>query len=150
LAVVESYSSSSGDPDAVIPRGSAPAAADADAAAAVPAISNSVPSAAPASVTTTLVNEVLENGHRPEVQPQQQQPKQQLPEDLARAKFWDKQIAAGQLSMLPEITIMHVNIMAWGESGLGKTVSSMQSARLAMHMAAPASLQLHPWQCVLH
>lgn len=133
LTVIESHSSRSGDPDASIPRGSAPPAADADATA-IHALSDSITNTAPASVTTTLVNEVLENGHRPEVQPpQQQQPRQQLPEDLARAKFWDKQIAAGQLSMLPEITIMHVNIMAWGESGLGKTVSLYRADRLAMH-----------------
>lgn len=116
LAAIEAQSGSE-QPSMIVPRGSGIAAADGDAAAAVEA-----PIAgAPASVTTSIINEFLESGgHRPEQAQQQQQ--QPAPEEIARAKWWDKQIAEGNLSMLPEITIMHVNIMAWGESGLGKTV----------------------------
>jgi hypothetical protein len=87
---------------------------------------------APASVTTSVLNNVLENVHVSLLQPQQQQhqtqqtqqqTKQSAAEELAHAKYWDKQLADGKLSMLPDTTIMNINIMAWGESGLGKTVS---------------------------
>jgi hypothetical protein len=95
-----------------------------------------VATAAPASVTTSVLNNVLEKGHVSLLQPQQQQQQTQqaqqwAPEELAHAKFWDKQIEDGKLSMLPDITIMHVNIMAWGESGLGKTVSGCHWPSLA-------------------
>ena len=116
-----------GDLAAPLPRGSGPAAATADVAAAT-----TLP---PASATTSILNELLESGcgHRLPEQQQQQSSKtvpthQPSSEDLVRAKYWDKQIAEGNLSMLPEITIMHVNIMAWGESGLGKTVGAWSGA----------------------
>lgn len=121
LAAIEAHADPSDEPSGIL-RGSSSAAT-----AAVENAEEAVSEApnAPASVTTTIINELLESGgHRPEPVLQQQQPQQQQhsPESIARAKWWDKQIAEGNLSMLPEITTMHVNIMAWGESGLGKTV----------------------------
>lgn len=122
-------------PDATVsmhPGATLPVSTPAQAAAAgVSMQMHSLPKAAPeapASITTSVLNNVLENGHVSLLQPQQpQQTQQQIqhwaPEELAHAKFWDKQIAEGKLSMLPDTTIMHINIMAWGESGLGKTVS---------------------------
>lgn len=84
----------------------------------IPSAANA-PTSTPQSVNTSLLHDLLESGgHRP----QQQQQQQPAPEDVTRARFWDKQIADGNLSMLPEITTMQVNIMSRGESGLGKTV----------------------------
>lgn len=144
LDVIASHSSSKiGVPDAAILRGvdaAAAAAADANSTAAAP--TPDLAADVPASVTTSVINEVFEMGYRPDLQ-QPQQAKQQTSEGLAHAKFWDRQIAEGKLSMLPEITIMHVNIMAWGESGLGKTVSVCRFLSLAMHVQAA-----QPGRCV--
>ena len=63
---------------------------------------------------TTQLNLVLETG-----QSQQQQVQS---EALAQAKFWDKQINQGKLSMVPRRVNVHTNIVVMGESGLGKTV----------------------------
>lgn len=41
------------------------------------------------------------------------------------ASFWDQQIAQGNLSMCSVKYPTHVNVMLYGESGLGKTVSMM-------------------------
>jgi transcriptional regulator with AAA-type ATPase domain len=41
----------------------------------------------------------------------------------ADARFWDRQIAQGSLSMCNLHYPTYVNVMLYGESGLGKTVS---------------------------
>lgn len=99
--------------NARVPRGSQPGSAASAGTSAFDALG--AVSDTPESVRTSIVNGVLETGAKPDAQ--------QRPEDLAQAKFWDRQIAEGKLSMLSKISLMHVNIMAWGESGLGKTVS---------------------------
>lgn len=98
--------------NARVPRGSQPGSAASAGMSAFDALG--AVSDTPESVRTSVVNGVLETGAKPDAQ--------QRPEDLAQAKFWDRQIAEGKLSMLSKISLMHVNIMAWGESGLGKTV----------------------------
>jgi hypothetical protein len=42
----------------------------------------------------------------------------------ADTRFWDRQIAQGSLSMSNLHYPTYVNVMLYGESGLGKTVSS--------------------------
>jgi hypothetical protein len=101
------------------------AAADADAAV-------SKAPKTPMSISTTVINEILESVvHRPApmqqqqpqpMQQQQPQPQQQSIESTAHVKYMDMQIAEGNLIMKPGRKIEYMNIMTFGESGLGKTV----------------------------
>lgn len=93
------------------------AAADADA------VVSEAPNT-PMSISTTIINEIVESVvHQPApMQQQQPQPQQHPPENTALVKYLDMQIAEGNLIMRPGRKIEYMNIMTFGESGLGKTV----------------------------
>jgi hypothetical protein len=86
----------------------------------------------PMSISTTIINEIVESiVHKPApmqqwqpqpMQQQQPQPQQHPPENTAHVKYLDMQIAEGNLIMRPGRKIEYMNIMTFGESGLGKTV----------------------------
>lgn len=62
----------------------------------------------------------------PESFPAAKQHKNQY-EKPVEANFWDQQIAQGNLSMCSVKYPTYVNVMLYGESGLGKTVSTTDS-----------------------
>ncbi|WIA39364.1 hypothetical protein OEZ86_005472 [Tetradesmus obliquus] len=51
--------------------------------------------------------------------------KVKMPSEAQQASFWDQQIANGNLSMCSVKYPTYVNVMLYGESGLGKTTSIM-------------------------
>jgi transcriptional regulator with AAA-type ATPase domain len=51
-------------------------------------------------------------------------PRGKQPSEAQQASFWDNQIANGNLSMCSVKYPTYVNVMLYGESGLGKTVSA--------------------------
>lgn len=53
--------------------------------------------------------------------------KVKMPSEAQQASFWDQQIANGNLSMCSVKYPTYVNVMLYGESGLGKTVSAAAS-----------------------
>jgi hypothetical protein len=61
------------------------------------------------------------------------------PSEAQQASFWDQQIANGNLSMCSVKYPTYVNVMLYGESGLGKTVS-------AMHGGSSVSLKQSCWK----
>jgi hypothetical protein len=54
-------------------------------------------------------------------------PRDKQPSEAQQASFWDQQIANGNLSMCSVKYPTYVNVMLYGESGLGKTVSAAAS-----------------------
>jgi transcriptional regulator with AAA-type ATPase domain len=53
--------------------------------------------------------------------------KAKRPSEAQQASFWDQQIANGNLSMCSVKYPTYVNVMLYGESGLGKTVGAALS-----------------------
>lgn len=125
IAAIQANAGPIGEPSGTLhPRGNSPAADSTTVAAANADAAASEAPNAPASVTTTIINELLESGVPMPAPMQQQQPQlqQQSPSNIAQVKYMDQQIAEGNLIRRPGRKIEYMNIMTFGESGLGKTV----------------------------
>jgi transcriptional regulator with AAA-type ATPase domain len=82
---------------------------------------NSFPGQDPATLAeqaATLASSVNTQMHMPTASRVKQ------PSEAQQASFWDQQIANGNLSMCSVKYPTYVNVMLYGESGLGKTVSA--------------------------